>query len=79
MTIASLYDAFAEASADTPELDFLATTPSCGGTVLTYGEAAARVEALSARYRACGWGAGHRIALNLGSQPLHFLHFLALN
>lgn len=79
MTIASLYDAFAEASADTPDLDFLATTPSCGGAVLTYGEADARVEALSARYRARGWGPGHRIALNLGSQPLHFLHFLALN
>ena len=79
MTIATLYDAFAEAVADAPGLDFLATTPSCGGAVLTFGEAGARVETLAAAYRSRGWGAGHRVALNLGSQPLHFLHFLALN
>lgn len=79
MTMQTLSEAFAEAAAETPDLDFLALTPSCGGTVLTFGAAAARVEALTALYRARGWGAGHRIALNLGSHPRHFLHFLALN
>ncbi len=79
MTMDTLYDAFAEAVADSPERDFLATTPSCGDAVLTFGDAGAAVDALAAAYRDRGWGAGHRIALNLGSQPLHFLHFLALN
>ncbi|MCW5774687.1 MAG: AMP-binding protein [Rhodospirillaceae bacterium] len=62
----------------------MAVTPSStwtigGKTELTYGEAAARVEALAALYRAAGYGAGHRVALLLYNRPEHFLHLLALN
>lgn len=45
----------------------------------TYAEAEAEVAALAARYRAAGYGPGHRVALLLENRPQHFLHWLALN
>lgn len=45
----------------------------------SYAEALAEVEALAARYRAAGYGAGHRVALLLENRPAHFFHWLALN
>src|SRR5882762_875973 len=50
-----------------------------GGIELTYGEVEARVLALRDRYRAAGYGHGHRVALLLENRPEHFLHKLALN
>jgi len=50
-----------------------------GGPELTYREALERVGAIAARYRARGWGAGHRVALLLENRPEFLLHFLALN
>jgi acyl-CoA synthetase (AMP-forming)/AMP-acid ligase II len=47
--------------------------------VWTYAEALAMVEALRNRYRAAGYGRGHRVALMLENRPAHFLHWLALN
>ena len=37
------------------------------------------VEALAGRYRACGYGHGHRAGLMLENRPDFFLHWLALN
>ncbi|MGH7005230.1 MAG: AMP-binding protein, partial [Alphaproteobacteria bacterium] len=45
----------------------------------SYRETAAIVEALAARYRAAGYGAGQRVALLLENRPDHFFHWLALN
>jgi acyl-CoA synthetase (AMP-forming)/AMP-acid ligase II len=49
-----------------------------GELTLTYGEAAARVEALSAKLAAAGYGPGHRVAVALENRPEFFLFFLAL-
>jgi acyl-CoA synthetase (AMP-forming)/AMP-acid ligase II len=46
---------------------------------LTYAEAHERVSAIAARYRARGYGPGHRVALKLETRPEFLLHFLALN
>jgi len=46
---------------------------------LTYGEALDRVAGIAARYRAGGYGPGHRVALKLPNCPDYLLHFLALN
>jgi acyl-CoA synthetase (AMP-forming)/AMP-acid ligase II len=45
----------------------------------TYAECLERIASLAARYRARGYGAGHRVALKLGNRPEFLLHFLALN
>ncbi|MGH8681807.1 MAG: AMP-binding protein, partial [Burkholderiales bacterium] len=50
-----------------------------GGAELAYAGALERVGAIAARYRARGWGAGHRVALLLENRPEFLLHFLALN
>ncbi len=46
---------------------------------LTYGQAAAAVEAIAHRYRAAGYGVGHRVGLMLENRPAAFLHWFALN
>ncbi|MGA8193962.1 MAG: AMP-binding protein, partial [Acetobacteraceae bacterium] len=46
---------------------------------LTYGQAAAEVEAIAQRYRTAGYGVGHRVGLMLENQPATFLHWFALN
>jgi acyl-CoA synthetase (AMP-forming)/AMP-acid ligase II len=45
----------------------------------TYAEALERVADIAARYRARGYGPGHRVALLLETRPEFLLHFLALN
>jgi len=49
------------------------------GFELTYAEAGERIEALSAAYRAAGYGVGHRVATLLENRPEYVLHKLALN
>jgi crotonobetaine/carnitine-CoA ligase len=49
------------------------------GVVYSYGEAAEEVGRLRARYRAAGYGLGHRVALLLENRPEFFFHYLALN
>jgi acyl-CoA synthetase (AMP-forming)/AMP-acid ligase II len=44
-----------------------------------YDDVVAEALALSERYRAAGYGAGHRVAVLLENRPAHFLHWLALN
>jgi acyl-CoA synthetase (AMP-forming)/AMP-acid ligase II len=45
----------------------------------TYAEALGRVRDIAARYRARGYGPGHRVALQLETCPEFLFHFLALN
>jgi len=78
-TMSTLYQAFAEALADSPGRGFLAQTPTLGAREWSYAQAGAQVERLSSLYARRGWGAGHRIALGVGNTPEHFFHFLALN
>jgi crotonobetaine/carnitine-CoA ligase len=49
------------------------------GVEITYGDALIRISALAQRYRAAGYGPGHRVALMLENRPDHFLHMWALN
>ena len=49
------------------------------GRTISHAQAAATVQALMARYRAAGYGAGHRIALLLENRLEHMLHKLAMN
>jgi acyl-CoA synthetase (AMP-forming)/AMP-acid ligase II len=49
------------------------------GLTWTYGDVAARVAKLSARYSAAGYGHGHRVALLMEQRPEFIVHFLALN
>ena len=81
---ATVHEAFAAAARAVPEKPFLAVTASAGWTIdgkteISYGAAARRVAALTALYRAAGYGVGHRVALLVYNRPEHFLHLLALN
>jgi acyl-CoA synthetase (AMP-forming)/AMP-acid ligase II len=57
--------------------DFLEFPPT--KTRLKYAEAIDRVRDIATRYRARGYGRGHRVALKLENRPEFLLHFLALN
>ncbi|HKT95294.1 MAG TPA: AMP-binding protein [Paraburkholderia sp.] len=81
----SVYAAFAASAARYPDHDFLVVLPQTAqiygidAQTLRYGEALARVDTLAARYRAAGFGPGHRAGLMLENRPAFFLHWLALN
>lgn len=68
-----------------PDNSFIAVGPLASrsylpeGVEYTYAATRAIVEDLAARYRAAGYGPGHRIAVLLENRPEHFFHFLALN
>jgi crotonobetaine/carnitine-CoA ligase len=49
------------------------------GRTLTYAQSATAVHELSNRYRAAGYGHGHRIGLLLDNRLEHVLHRLAMN
>jgi crotonobetaine/carnitine-CoA ligase len=81
---ATVHEAFAAAARAVPDNAFLAVTPSSGWEIggkreISYGDAALHVDALTALYRAAGYGIGHRVALLMLNRPEHFLHLLALN
>jgi crotonobetaine/carnitine-CoA ligase len=81
---ATVYEAFAASARAVPANAFLAVTPSSGWDIggkreVGYGDAKQRIAALTALYRAAGYGIGHRVALLLLNRPEHFLHLLALN
>lgn len=46
---------------------------------VTYGQAAAQIDALSAAYAAAGFGHGHRAGILLENRPAFFMHWFALN
>jgi acyl-CoA synthetase (AMP-forming)/AMP-acid ligase II len=81
----SVHGAFEAAAARWPAHPFLAILPETASAYgieadeISYAQAAARVDALSACYRAAGYGAGHRVALLLENRPDFFFHWFALN
>jgi len=49
------------------------------GLSLTYAQVGDIADGLRARYRAAGYGHGHRVAISLENRPEFFFHWLALN
>lgn len=82
---ATVHGAFIATAERCPERPFVHVVPETARVYgiasgeLTYGEAHARVEALSARYRVAGIRAGHRVMLALENRPGCFIHWFALN
>ena len=81
----TITEAFAETVAKHGTRPFL-VVPANGargyfpeGFEITYIEAARQIAALSAAYRAAGYGNGHRVAMLLENRPEYVLHKLALN
>ncbi|HXU40883.1 MAG TPA: AMP-binding protein [Burkholderiales bacterium] len=74
---ATVYSAFEQTASAQPRLPFLLAYPQ--RTELTYGAALERVASIASRYRARGYGKGHRVGLHLPNRPEFLLHFLALN
>jgi acyl-CoA synthetase (AMP-forming)/AMP-acid ligase II len=78
-------DAFAAAAARWPANPFLCVLPETAAIYgipageISYTQAASRIAALAAGYRAAGWGAGHRVGLLLENRPDFILHWFALN
>ncbi|HJT60881.1 MAG TPA: AMP-binding protein [Burkholderiales bacterium] len=73
-TVHSAFEATAAAHGGKPFLEFPAHRKR-----FTYAEARERIGEIAARYRARGYGRGHRVALQLENRPEFPLHFLALN
>ena len=73
-TVFSAFERTARAHGGKP---FLQVFPE--GTELSYAQALSRVQAIAARYRAAGYGPGHRVALALPNCAEFLPHFLALN
>src|SRR5216117_3017051 len=73
-TVFSAFEQIARAHGARPFLQLLPENLE-----LSYAAALDRVTHIAARYRARGYGAGHRIALRLENRPDFLLHFLALN
>jgi acyl-CoA synthetase (AMP-forming)/AMP-acid ligase II len=81
-TVAQSFDSAAARWRERPFLHVLDETAGVYGIApgtITYGDAAAAVERLRARYAAAGYGAGERVGLMLENRPAFFLHWLALN
>ncbi|HWE16801.1 MAG TPA: AMP-binding protein [Hyphomicrobiaceae bacterium] len=81
-TIGAVFLSAAASHADRPFL-VVPANPSRSylpsGMEITYAEAGRRVEALSAAYRAAGYGLGHRVATLMENHPDYIVHKLALN
>ncbi len=81
----SPHGALAAAAAHCPANEFLHVPASAtkgyapGALTLTYADALRDADAIAARYRSAGIGAGHRVALLLENRPAYFLHWFALN
>lgn len=81
----TVYERFAAAARQSPELAFLCypegsrTGAESEGKEFLYGESLVQVDRLAEQYVASGYGRGHRVALVLGNRPDHFWHLLALN
>jgi acyl-CoA synthetase (AMP-forming)/AMP-acid ligase II len=79
----TIFEGFVESAAAAPDnLLFRVPTGRAWapqGLDLTYREVGARLEELIPRYRAAGYGPGHRVALLLENRPDYFIHLLALN
>lgn len=82
---ATVFDAFARAAARHGDKPFLAVLPETAQAYglaageISYGEALARISALTDAYRAKGYGPGHRVGILMENRPGFFLHWFALN
>lgn len=82
---ASVHAVFSGTAARTPDADFLFTesvTAAAYGIepgAISWGTAAAQVEALRLAYAKAGFGHGHRIGLLLENRPIFLFHWFALN
>jgi len=83
--VSTIGTAFRETVSRFPDADFLVVPAADGrgyceeGARYSYADTAREVDALCARYRAAGYGHGHRVALALDNRPEHVMHRLALN
>jgi acyl-CoA synthetase (AMP-forming)/AMP-acid ligase II len=75
--VATVFSAFEQSAAAHAEKPFL-EMPSWRFR-LTYAQALERIAEIARRYRARGYGGGHRVALLLENRPEFLLHFLGLN
>ena len=73
----TVFEAFEKTAKAHAEKQFLLVLPE--DVSFTYGEALSQVNEIAQRYRAAGYGRGHRVALKLPNCPEFLLHFLALN
>ena len=82
---ATVFEAFARTAARHGGRPFLAVLPETAQAYgiaageIGYGEAQARIAALTAAYRARGYGGGHRVGILMENRPGFFLHWFALN
>ncbi|HAM57081.1 MAG TPA: long-chain fatty acid--CoA ligase [Candidatus Rokubacteria bacterium] len=83
--MSTVFAAFERTAAAHPEHAFLCAPPAPArashpeGVELSYRAVRDEVLALRERYRAAGYGHGHRVALLLENRPEFFFHYLALN
>jgi len=81
----TVHAAFTATAARFPDQPFLHILPSVAAAYgidageITYAAAGAAIARLAARYRAAGYGHGHRAGLLLENRPAFFLHWIALN
>jgi acyl-CoA synthetase (AMP-forming)/AMP-acid ligase II len=75
--VATVFSAFEQTASAHPRRSFLLAYPQ--RVALDYGAALEQVGAIARRYRARGYGKGHRVGLKLPNSPAFLLHFLALN
>jgi acyl-CoA synthetase (AMP-forming)/AMP-acid ligase II len=81
----TVYDAFRRTVELFNAADFLCVLPETAtrygieARTYSYSQAAREVELLERRYRAAGFGHGHRAGLMLENRPAFFFHWLALN
>ena len=81
--VQTIFEALQASVAKAPDSPFLCVPPGPDyapeGLEWTYADVARRVGTLVERYRAAGYGVGHRVALLLENRPDYFVHLLALN
>jgi len=79
----TIFEALQASVAKAPDSPFLCVPPGPDyapeGLEWTYADVARRVGTLVERYRAAGYGVGHRVALLLENRPDYFVHLLALS
>ncbi|MGE0802854.1 MAG: AMP-binding protein [Lautropia sp.] len=82
---ATVYRALQRSAARYPERPFLTILPAVAArygiapATLSYRDTLAAVDALAARWRAAGYGHGHRAGLLLENRPAFFVCWFALN
>lgn len=82
---ATVYEAFRHTAEEHAQRDFLCVLPRTAASygiearTVSYRDAIGEIDILLGRYRAAGYGHGHRVGLMLENRPEFFFHWLALN